>query len=201
MQETSFRARSYRNTPTSTSTSVKKNSGDRAGDRSFGPNLIFYRLREQQAIVKRRTILLFALVILGLCLCVSLLTDFGRDFQSLTVQKHWKIDSEQQQWQPPLAGRAPSKYASAPGFENALPSCRISDLTDDPLVKEYGENNIRLSRTYEGSGSRIRKVLRKAQRGEAIKVAVIGGSVSTVSNPSKLPHFATLSYNTYNNHV
>jgi hypothetical protein len=71
-------------------------------------------------------------------------------------------------------------YAAAPGFESALPSCRITDLPDDPLVAEYGQNNIRLSRTYEGSGVRVRRVLQKAIRGEPIKIAVMGGSVSTV---------------------
>lgn len=75
---------------------------------------------------------------------------------------------------------APSPQA-APGFERALPSCRVSDLVDDPLTQEYGQNNIRLSRTYEGSGARIRKVLQKAMRGETIKIAAVGGSVSTVS--------------------
>lgn len=75
---------------------------------------------------------------------------------------------------------APSPQA-APGFERALPSCRVSDLLDDPLTQEYGQNNIRLSRTYEGSGARVRKVLQKAMRGEPIKIAAVGGSVSTVS--------------------
>jgi hypothetical protein len=70
---------------------------------------------------------------------------------------------------------------SAPGFEKALSSCRIYDLPDDPLVQEYGQNNIRLSRTYEGTGQRVRKVLQKALNGQAIKVAVVGGSVSSVS--------------------
>lgn len=69
---------------------------------------------------------------------------------------------------------------AAPGFERALPSCRIADLPDDPLVKEYGQNNIRLSRTYEGTGARVRKILQKAMRGEKIKIAAVGGSVSTV---------------------
>lgn len=67
------------------------------------------------------------------------------------------------------------------GFERAPPSCRVADLADDPLTLEYGQNNIRLSRTYEGSGTRVRKVLQKASDGEAIKIAIVGGSVSTVS--------------------
>lgn len=68
--------------------------------------------------------------------------------------------------------------AAGRGFQNASPSCRITDLPEDPLVQEYGETNIRLSRTYEGSGTRIRRVLQKAMRGEGITIAVVGGSVS-----------------------
>lgn len=63
----------------------------------------------------------------------------------------------------------------------APPSCAVSDLPDDPLVKEYGMQNLRLSRVYEGSGTRVRRVLQKAMRGEKIKIAVVGGSVSAVS--------------------
>lgn len=72
-------------------------------------------------------------------------------------------------------------HNSVPGFERAPPSCRLADLPDDPLVREYGQNNIQLSRTYEGSGYRVRRLLEKALRGEPIKVAAVGGSVSTVS--------------------
>lgn len=72
--------------------------------------------------------------------------------------------------------------SNVPGFQDAPSSCSITDLVNDPLVKEYGQNNIRLSRTYEGSGTRVRKVLEKAQRGEHIKIAAVGGSVSAVSS-------------------
>lgn len=75
-----------------------------------------------------------------------------------------------------------SSITYAPGFEKGLPSCRITDLLEDPLTKEYGQNNIRLSRTYEGSGNRIRKLLKKALQGKPIKIAVVGGSVSAVSS-------------------
>lgn len=75
---------------------------------------------------------------------------------------------------------AGSRYRPAPGFEDSLPNCRISDLINDPLTKEYGQNNIRLSRSYEGTGQRVRRVLLKALRGEPIRIAVLGGSVSSV---------------------
>ena len=67
-------------------------------------------------------------------------------------------------------------YDGAPGFEEAVPSCNVVDLPNDPLVKEYGQTNIRLSRSYEGSGARIRKMLQKAINGQGIKMAVVGGS-------------------------
>lgn len=74
-----------------------------------------------------------------------------------------------------------SNSKNVPGWNDALQSCRITDLPNDLLVQEYGQNNIRLSRTYEGSGTRVRKVMQKALRGEKIKIAVVGGSVSAVS--------------------
>jgi len=74
---------------------------------------------------------------------------------------------------------ASSRYKPAPGFEESLPNCRVSDLVNDPITKEYGQNNVRLSRSYEGTGQRVRKVLLKALRGEPIKIAVVGGSVSS----------------------
>lgn len=40
---------------------------------------------------------------------------------------------------------------------------------DDPLCV-YGLDNVRLSRSYLGSGHRVRKVIEKALRGEAIRV-------------------------------
>lgn len=80
-----------------------------------------------------------------------------------------------------LASSSAAAGLGLSGFQDALPSCRIVDLPNDPLVKEYGQNNLRLSRTYEGSGTRVRNVLRKALRGERIKIAVVGGSVSAVS--------------------
>ncbi|KAK4700626.1 hypothetical protein P7C70_g5618, partial [Phenoliferia sp. Uapishka_3] len=47
----------------------------------------------------------------------------------------------------------------------------------DPLCK-YGLSNIRLSRMYEGSGHRVKRVMEKALRGERISISIIGGSIS-----------------------
>ena len=52
----------------------------------------------------------------------------------------------------------------------------ILDPTD-PLCA-YGIDNIRLSRAYEGSGYRVRKMLEKGLRGEEITIGVIGASVT-----------------------
>lgn len=85
------------------------------------------------------------------------------------VQKHFNSVSQ----------HFANNYGAAPGFEEALPSCRVTDLYDDPLVKEYGISNIKLSRSYEGSGERVKKILKKAMHGEKIRIAVVGGSGRT----------------------
>ncbi|ORY85303.1 Isoprenylcysteine carboxyl methyltransferase family-domain-containing protein [Leucosporidium creatinivorum] len=59
--------------------------------------------------------------------------------------------------------------------EEEAPKCGI----DDRIITEYGETNLRLSKRHEGSRYRLGKVLDKARRGEKIRVAVLGGSVST----------------------
>ena len=100
----------------------------------------------------------------------------GLQWDRIVQQKFWSI-----------AGASKPNHLPSVGsldFGQALASCRITDLVEDPLVKEYGQNNIRLSRTYEGSGARVRKMLQKAISGQPIHVAVVGGSVSSVSHSS-----------------
>ncbi|GAA6004433.1 hypothetical protein JCM10207_000725 [Rhodosporidiobolus poonsookiae] len=53
-------------------------------------------------------------------------------------------------------------------------TCGISS----DLLDEFGSHNFRLSQVHVGSGYRIQKVLAKAQRGEKVRIGVIGGSVS-----------------------
>ncbi|KAK4054321.1 hypothetical protein OIO90_003554 [Microbotryomycetes sp. JL221] len=66
---------------------------------------------------------------------------------------------------------------SRPRF--ATTSCEVCVANpDDPMCLEYGLDNIRLSRAYMGSGTRVRKFLEKAIRGDKVKIGVIGGSVS-----------------------
>ncbi|KAK4706094.1 hypothetical protein P7C70_g99, partial [Phenoliferia sp. Uapishka_3] len=54
-------------------------------------------------------------------------------------------------------------------------TCRLDPK--DPLCR-YGGDNVRLSRMYEGSGYRVRRVIEKALRGERISISLIGGSVT-----------------------
>ena len=74
----------------------------------------------------------------------------------------------------------PELVVHTPGFEGAPHSCHVADMPKDPLVHKYGQNNIRLSRSYEGSGARVRRMLQKALSGQPIHIAVVGGSVSSV---------------------
>lgn len=57
-------------------------------------------------------------------------------------------------------------------------SCELCVLNaTDPLCS-YGIDSVRMSRTYEGSGYRVRRFLEKALRGEHVSVGVLGASVS-----------------------
>ncbi|CAE6524133.1 unnamed protein product [Rhizoctonia solani] len=49
---------------------------------------------------------------------------------------------------------------------------------DDLLCKEYGRHNLQRSRGFEGTNSRLKRVLRKAASGEPINIGVLGGSVT-----------------------
>ncbi|GAA5852242.1 hypothetical protein JCM8547_006710 [Rhodosporidiobolus lusitaniae] len=57
-------------------------------------------------------------------------------------------------------------------------SCELCHLDPSNPLCEYGEDNIRLSRAYEGSGYRLRRALQKALRGEEVGVGVIGASIT-----------------------
>ncbi|KAL7415140.1 hypothetical protein BDY24DRAFT_440085 [Mrakia frigida] len=51
-------------------------------------------------------------------------------------------------------------------------------LSDPDLCRMYGSRNIDLSRAFDGTGARVRRVLEKGQQGIPIKTAILGGSVS-----------------------
>ncbi|BGP56677.1 hypothetical protein JCM8202v2_004307 [Rhodotorula sphaerocarpa] len=57
-------------------------------------------------------------------------------------------------------------------------SCEVCHLDPTDPACRYGLDNIRLSRAYEGSGHRLRHVLRRALAGEEIGVGVLGASVT-----------------------
>ncbi|GAA5894305.1 hypothetical protein JCM6882_007626 [Rhodosporidiobolus microsporus] len=60
----------------------------------------------------------------------------------------------------------------------ATTSCEVCHLDPSNPLCEYGLDAIRMSRAYEGSGARLRRVLQKALRGEEITVGVLGASVT-----------------------
>ncbi|KWU41179.1 hypothetical protein RHOSPDRAFT_23479 [Rhodotorula sp. JG-1b] len=57
-------------------------------------------------------------------------------------------------------------------------SCELCHHSPHRRMCEYGLDNIRLSRAYEGSGARLRKVLARGEQGHAINVGVLGASVT-----------------------
>ncbi|TNY20771.1 hypothetical protein DMC30DRAFT_416657 [Rhodotorula diobovata] len=64
------------------------------------------------------------------------------------------------------------------GSSLATTSCEVCHLDPSDPLCEYGLDNIRLSRAYEGSGARLRRVLQRALKGEEIRVGVLGASVT-----------------------
>lgn len=82
--------------------------------------------------------------------------------------------------------RESSSSATADGFavlNETIPalatsSCEVCHLNPANPLCEYGYDSIRMSRAYEGSGARLRKVIAKALRGEEVVVAVLGASVT-----------------------
>ncbi|TNY21977.1 hypothetical protein DMC30DRAFT_349685, partial [Rhodotorula diobovata] len=54
------------------------------------------------------------------------------------------------------------------------PACAVNST----LLQTYGRHALRLSRVHEGSGYRVQRALDRLERGEGIKAAVVGGSVS-----------------------
>ena len=133
--------------------------------------------------IRRRPLLLTVLLAVIVYIAISLLREPGVKLELPPAWSPRNIIPHRNAPHQLVLDKPAASPGAAPGFERALPSCRVADLVDDPLVKEYGQNNLRLSRTYEGTGARVRKLLQKAMRGEKIKIAAVGGSVSTVRLP------------------
>lgn len=76
---------------------------------------------------------------------------------------------------PGFRAEQPKSHSAAqqlvdPTLPHPTATCEVCvHSPDDPLC-EYGLDNVRLSRSYLGSGHRVRKVLEKAMRGEAVKI-------------------------------
>lgn len=49
-------------------------------------------------------------------------------------------------------------------------TCEVCVATPEDPLCEYGLDNVRLSRSYEGSGYRVRKFLEKALRGDKVRI-------------------------------
>ncbi|KAG9086439.1 CRISPR-associated endonuclease/helicase Cas3, partial [Ceratobasidium sp. 370] len=49
---------------------------------------------------------------------------------------------------------------------------------DDALCKEYGRHNLERSRGFEGTNTRLKRILQKAASGKPINIGVLGGSVT-----------------------
>jgi hypothetical protein len=128
-----------------------------------------------------------ALFLLTSGIVISLLVGYSNEYTGIASEYGVKLAQDFLSSPRGTAAAARTDTSSVSGWNDALQSCRMTDLPNDPLVKEYGQNNIRLSRTYEGSGTRVRRVMEKALRGEKIKIAVVGGSVSAVSVPARMP--------------
>ncbi|CEQ41506.1 SPOSA6832_03247 [Sporobolomyces salmonicolor] len=62
----------------------------------------------------------------------------------------------------------------------ATSSCEVCILDPSDPLCEYGIDSVRLSRAYEGSGARLRRVLEKALRGEEVGIGVIGAAGHSV---------------------
>lgn len=77
-----------------------------------------------------------------------------------------------------LPDQLASSISSQRTIRSTATSCRLCDNDPSNPLCEYGDSAIRLSRAYEGSGVRVRKVLQKALRGEEIRFGVIGASVT-----------------------
>ncbi|KAK4054884.1 hypothetical protein OIV83_000808 [Microbotryomycetes sp. JL201] len=106
-------------------------------------------------------------IILTLILISSLLALFSwQDPVAIAQHEHQVQLSEHS---------SPSSHVGLADLGNQTPSCAV----DENIVKQYGNINIRLSRTHEGSRHRLAKVIQRAQRGDKLNVAVLGGSVST----------------------
>lgn len=73
----------------------------------------------------------------------------------------------------------PCVSTGPPAVETVALAQTTECKVDQVYAATYGRTNLDLSRVHDGSRFRLAKVLDKARRGDKIKVALLGGSVST----------------------
>lgn len=71
-----------------------------------------------------------------------------------------------------LEGISRPQLAVAVENRGTSSTCDYRLLNPDDRMCEYGRDNIRLSRAFDGSGARVRRMLEKALRGEHIGIGV-----------------------------
>ncbi|GAA99687.1 uncharacterized protein L969DRAFT_89540 [Mixia osmundae IAM 14324] len=74
---------------------------------------------------------------------------------------------------------------NTPGYttDESRQSCDLcSDDGNDELCTKYGTNNLRAALNYEGTSTRIRRMLARAEAGQAVKIVFLGGSVTAGHN-------------------
>lgn len=84
----------------------------------------------------------------------------------------------------------PSSQGDGGGGPFESPTCEICS-SSPANCRRYGTRNLRLSRLYEGSGDRVRRVLTKALDGHGLKIGIIGGSI-TAGHPWAFPNSTKL---------
>ncbi|KZT55632.1 hypothetical protein CALCODRAFT_509987 [Calocera cornea HHB12733] len=92
---------------------------------------------------------------------------------------------------PPAQGSSSSSSAYYSSWNRPqIPGYCDPGSADDVWAHKYTEENLLLSRAFGASGTRFRRLVQKAMRGEPVKMGVIGGSVSRGRNvlPSETYH-------------
>lgn len=84
----------------------------------------------------------------------------------------------------PPPSPSPSLAALAPILDSsATASCDTCIIDPTNPLCEYGIDNTRLSRVFDGSGARVRKFLQQCMRGEECSIGIIGASVTVSTSP------------------
>lgn len=74
--------------------------------------------------------------------------------------------------------KSAASSSSSDNVDVATGSCEVCIVDPGNELCEYGMNSVRMSRQYEGSGVRVRRMLEKALRGEAVGIGILGASVT-----------------------